>query len=601
MIEQLLLVAIALAGLYVLGTSVHRIPTGQIGIVRRRFGNSPADRYTVSVFGSAGPQADTLRSDRLHILPGLLYRVDRVPRTHVPPNTIGVVVALAGEPRPPYLTLCRHVECNYFQDGRAFLLAEGQQGNQPAILPGGATYDVNPMLFRVLTVDTIGGGRDGLTAEDLAEINVPEGCTGVVIAREGERPDDEDGAVGRSVPGHEHFQLPWAFLDNGGQRGVQMETLPPGVYRINPWLARVSLIPTRQLILEWKQGAKPATNFDAELDEIVVNCEGHRLQVEVKQTIRIPAEAAPRLVSRFGEQGTDSFGVSVAADRVPVQRFVDKVLGGTVEGYLHQVASEIRILDFRSRRGDIQMELEGRIRQALSAWYVEAGPTFLGEFRSMDPEIDRLLRDTVGYEHAVQNLPRRTQIAHAEAGMERARRAAEVAEVEELVRVLGRDAVTTERWLAQLREFNVPHTVGMGAEALLQYTTLPVIHEMVDRVLAPSEPAAALWSPAGQDEQLAPPASQEPPNVAHAADRASYQDYVGTSDWDGLTRYLSRNRRHLYLVLQAMVARSSLGFPNQLTALHFLLERKVIDESHVRDMAAMANMDAGELLPPATP
>lgn len=45
----------------------------------------------------------------------------------------------------------------------------------------------------------------------------------------------------RVVSGHDHFQDGEAFLRLGGERGPQLQVLPPGVYRINPRLFSVSL------------------------------------------------------------------------------------------------------------------------------------------------------------------------------------------------------------------------------------------------------------------------------------------------------------------------------------------------------------------------
>jgi len=47
----------------------------------------------------------------------------------------------------------------------------------------------------------------------------------------------------RTVSGHELFQDGDAFLRLGGERGPQLEVLPPGIYRINPHLFRVEHVP----------------------------------------------------------------------------------------------------------------------------------------------------------------------------------------------------------------------------------------------------------------------------------------------------------------------------------------------------------------------
>jgi len=413
----LLLMALVAAGVWALATGVYRVPTETVGLVHRRFGpNHPEDRFKVRTHGGPGPQAETLKANAIYLRPRFLYEVHCVPQTYVPPGTIGVVVANAGNPPQPDRTLCRHVECDYFQDGQAFLLNGGQMGRQPGILPGGAYYDINTWLFEVLTVRTIGEGRHGLTAADLTEIAVPEGRTGVVITLEGASPNDDD-PVGGNVPGHESFQLASVFLANGGQRGAQAETLSHGgVYRINPWFARVVLIPTHDLILEWtRKDKKAATNYDAALDEIVVNVEGHRLRFEMTQTIRIPAKSAARLVGRFGEQETDTFGTSDASKPLPVQRFVERVLGSTVEGYFTATASEYDVLEFVRGHIQVGLELEERVRNALAEWGVEAVRTTLNQFVPEDGGLDELRREIATERDRRRVLEYRTESADLEA------------------------------------------------------------------------------------------------------------------------------------------------------------------------------------------
>jgi hypothetical protein len=218
---SLFLVAIGgvvIGGVAVLAKGVHRVPPEKFGVVYRRFGRAHPedDPFEVSVHGSPGFQAETLRANRRYVLPRLLFTVEDFPRTHVPAGTIGLVVAKVGAPPPLTRSLGKHVECDYFQDGRTFLLGGGQKGRQSGVLPGDASYAINPKIFDVITVDTIGARRDDLTAADLMETVIPEGDTGVVVVHEGENPDEDERVIGRCVPGHEHFQLPSVFLDNKG-------------------------------------------------------------------------------------------------------------------------------------------------------------------------------------------------------------------------------------------------------------------------------------------------------------------------------------------------------------------------------------------------
>lgn len=525
-----LLVLLATGGVYVLArllvTSLHRVPTGSLGLVHRGFGHDdPDDRFKVRTGGAPGPQAATLKADHVYLRPRFLYKVEYVKQTYVHPGKIGVVVAKAGDPPPLNRVLCSYVECDYFQDGKAFLLNGGQQGRQPGILPGGAYYDINPWLFEVLTVDTIGEGRYDLTAADLKEIIVTEGQTGVVITLEGAPPDEADGAVGRYVPGHESFQYPWVFLDNGGQRGAQAETLSHGgLYRINPWFARIILIPTRDLILEWtSKERKPAGSYDAALDQIVISVEGHRLRSDLTQTIQIPARAAPYLVGRFGEQEADAFGSSAAWNRTPVQRFVEKVLGSTVEGYFQATASDYKVLDFMSRHNQVRLDLEDQVRAALAEWGVVAVRTTLNAFEPVEAELDEFRRSIASerdrrqileYWQHNREMESKTEekIELRRISTEGERRKLDVIVLEEQIRLLGQDAVAKERLVAELTRMKVPESVVGDASLLLQYIPLRTAHELINKALRPGEKDVTPTSPPhldiapdpGRDHQIRP-------------------------------------------------------------------------------------------------
>lgn len=167
-----------------------------------------------------------------------------VPRTYVPDGTIGLVEAKDGKVRPPGQRLGRYVGCDYFQGGVAFLLGGGEQGRQLGYLPGGGYYNINTELFNVITKETVGRQpQSELTEDDLDEVKISVGNTGVVIVLDGRAPGREPGrapdAVGRVVAGHHNYRLPWVFLDGGGQRGVQEETLewcPPADGPVRSWI-----------------------------------------------------------------------------------------------------------------------------------------------------------------------------------------------------------------------------------------------------------------------------------------------------------------------------------------------------------------------------
>ncbi len=484
----LFFVIIVASGVFILVTGVDRVPPGHFGVVYRRFGRwHEGDRNfgEVRAHGSPGTQAQTLKPDRLYVRPRLLFHVTTVPRIKVPPGTIGVVVAKDGAPPPLTRTLSKHVECDNFQDGQAFLRNRGQRGRQPGVLPGDASYAINPELFEVITADTIGAGRADLTAAALKEIRIPEGTTGVVVVYGGEKHNKVRGAVGRRVPGHESFQLPSVFLDNQGQQGVQQETLNSGgVYRINPWFAQVELVPTRVLVLEWNNEKKSSGSFDATLDQIRINVEGHWLRFDLSQTISIPPEAAPRLVSEFGQQEP------ARPDSNPVRRFVDRVLGPLVQGYFQTSFGEYKILSFVSRADTVCRELETKVRQVLENWNIEVVRTELSNFAPEGVTLDEFRRRRAEIrdrkqelEHIQENteIEERIKRRQLETAREERKLDPAILRLEAEIELLGRDNVAMRSFLAELAKMKVPEVVAGNAESLLSYMSLPMAQDLITK------------------------------------------------------------------------------------------------------------------------
>ena len=204
------------------------VPDDRIGVVIKKFALFGAHRRLpdgriIALHGEAGYQADTLPPG-LHV--GLWpwqYTVDRVEFFTVPPGKIGCVEACDGQPLPGGRIIARQVDCDAFQDTRAFLENNGQRGPQMQIIPPG-TYRINPLLFTVTLAEAV---------------IIPPGKIGVVEARDG-----KPLLAGRIIARHvecDSFQNPHAFMSGGGERGPQMAIIAPGTYRINPLLFSVQL------------------------------------------------------------------------------------------------------------------------------------------------------------------------------------------------------------------------------------------------------------------------------------------------------------------------------------------------------------------------
>src|SRR5258705_3712553 len=119
----------------------------------------------------------------------------------------------------------------------------------------------------------------------LSEIQADE--LGVVEAVDGApMPPGRNFAPDRAQNAHNNFQDPIAFIKEGGVKGIQLRTLPPGFWPIHPYLFRISVAKTT-VIPPGKVGVVTASD-GAQLDPGRLNgkaFEGHRNYQDAEQFI----------------------------------------------------------------------------------------------------------------------------------------------------------------------------------------------------------------------------------------------------------------------------------------------------------------------------
>lgn len=285
--------------LFVAWLTLRFIPNNCVGVVEKLWSASGSvpEGGIIALRGEAGFQAQLLRGGIHFGLWRWQYRVHVCPLVIVPQGKIGYVYARDGEALPPSQTLGREVECNHFQDARAFLKPAvdnsvrdgkargqyslvGQRGRQLAILREGV-YAINPALFIVITEDAVYTLERLLSTWEMQNITTWQrelvqifGFSPVVIGQpmravnplhpEEQQVVDSIGIVtvhdGPSLaPGeiiapavgneandsncHNNFQDPQQFLLASGRRGRQYQPLTDGTYFINRWFATVEQIP----------------------------------------------------------------------------------------------------------------------------------------------------------------------------------------------------------------------------------------------------------------------------------------------------------------------------------------------------------------------
>ncbi len=205
------------------------VPDNMIGLITKKFVLWGAHKdlppgKIVALNGEAGDQVDALASGVHYALWPWQYTVRNEALTIIPEDFIGVVESRDGAPLSNGNIIGMHVNCDTFQDARAFLVGGGQRGPQGMVIPEGS-YRINKLLFNV-TLEKI-------TMIEKNQIGIVEAYGGTPIPN------------GRVLAKHVNsntFQDAHAFLMEGGERGPQISIIPNGQYRINPRLFSVKAV-----------------------------------------------------------------------------------------------------------------------------------------------------------------------------------------------------------------------------------------------------------------------------------------------------------------------------------------------------------------------
>lgn len=220
----IILVFIVIVVVLFLLSGIVYISRYEVGIkTKKMFGAKMPQGQIIARNNEIGIQADTLMPGLYWFNP-ITWKIEKEKVTLVGETEIGVVESVDGEPIPTGRLLGDAVECNNFQDARAFLDNLGKKGPQVAILRPG-TYRINTRAFIIRKKEVT---------------KIDEERLGVAIAMDGKplpsgfiiapKPADET---------HRYFQDGQAFINSSGYRGPQLETLQPGEYYINPLLFEV--------------------------------------------------------------------------------------------------------------------------------------------------------------------------------------------------------------------------------------------------------------------------------------------------------------------------------------------------------------------------
>lgn len=391
------------------------VPEDRIGLVTKKYvlmGNQelPEGRI-LATEGEAGFQAQTLAPGVYFGKWAWQYDISFQPFTVIPTGKIGLVLARDGAELETGLILGRKVPCDSFQDASAFLKNGGRKGRQTAIITPGS-YRINTFLFEVEVTDMT---------------TIPDNAVGIVTTQEG-KPLEEGQIAGGIIAGHNKFQDTDVFMSNGGFKGLQeqvilagtyflnpwfakvemvkmteipighvgvvisyvgkdgvdlsgvefkhgnivargskgvwAEPLGPGKYPINPYIMKVELVPTTNLVLNWATARTEAHQLDKNLSTITVRSkDGFPFNLDVSQIIHIPTTEAPKVIGRFGN----------------MTNLVSQVLEPTIGNYFRNSAQDSDVIAFLGARKERQESAREHIGKVLEQYNVFGVDTLIGD------------------------------------------------------------------------------------------------------------------------------------------------------------------------------------------------------------------------------
>ncbi len=465
------------------------VPDDSIGLVVKKFvlfGKNKIlpDGKIVALNGEAGIQADTLAPGLHFFLWPWQYDIQITGFTVIHPGKVGIVESCDGKPLPDGRIFGCDVACDNFQDVRSFLQKAGERGLQMAVIPPG-TWRINTNVFSVKSIDMVVVPQGKIGVVDARDGNalpngrvlgryvecdsfqnaklfmdnggergqqmrvIPQGqyrintqFFNVVLYDVTEIADDKIGIVtikdgaalergeiaGKLISGHESFQNPDAFVNNGGFRGLQEEVLragryflnpyfasieivdmvkvpiahvgvvisyvgkegqdvtgdaykhgnfvsvgekgvwvkplDPGKYPINPHTHKVELVPTANIVLNWADAKTESHKLDANLSTITV-----RSSDGFK--FNLDVSQIIHIPSLEAPKVIGRFG--------SVANLVTQVLEPTIGNYFRRAAQSSDAISFLNERGKRQDEAKSSIAKALEEYNVVAVDTLIGD------------------------------------------------------------------------------------------------------------------------------------------------------------------------------------------------------------------------------
>jgi uncharacterized membrane protein YqiK len=362
---------LGLFALFLLWKSILLVGGTEIAVMERKyFGASMPQGRVVAMSNEVGIQARTL-GPGMHFLVPFLYVATKYPFSTVGENEVGLIESIDGDPVPPGKIFAKVVKGhNAFQDGESFMMNGGQKGPQIEILPPG-TYRVNPVLFKL---------------RKLPAVIIEKGKIGVVTSNDGEQ-IPAGRLLARKVESHDNFENGQAFLNNGGQKGPQIDILLPGTYRVNRDLFKVeiedaTMVPANKVGLITARDGEPLP--DAEY--VAKPVTGHNDFQDASKFLAAGGQRGPQFdVLRPGTYYINPMFFKVELDDVAVvergQVAVVVSNVGEEPPQVKKMVEEIAKAEGQVPAGEVVAGVEGRHNLGLERYVVPKG------FRGIQQEV----------------------------------------------------------------------------------------------------------------------------------------------------------------------------------------------------------------------
>ena len=335
------------------------VPEGKIGVNIRRTGEAPP--YGTVLVGEKtnyrGIQREIIPPGTYYVNP-LAVKIEQFDATVIKKGQVGIVTKKVGRMPPPG-TILVGAEDDY-------------QGIQREVLQPGMYY-INPYEKEVRIVDAV---------------VIQDGFVGVQVAKTGDhKPKDQ-------------------LLAQVGQRGILQETLPPGMYYINPFEFAVIPFDTREQRYEMTYQANQG---DTTGDDAIhfLSDDGFMIRFDLTVIFKAQAKDTPVIVATIGRD------VETVRDKIirPAARSFARIIGSMHKGeqFIHGQTRE-----------KFQLDLHEALRNKCAENNIIVNQTLVRHFEVPDALRDPITKKVIALKLQQQyEQEQSTQKANAKLARER--------------------------------------------------------------------------------------------------------------------------------------------------------------------------------------